>query len=138
MEMATDFWRSLAAQEFGAAAELASFPFDMDGRASCVESAPDLVAAFEDQWQQGLVLQIGEATPVFAETDLSGLDEAWAELLPRWTADDAPCLGPAEVGGVPVVHHNFLVDFTVNDEAMGALTRVRCVGEGCGVAGVDN
>lgn len=134
-QLAREFWVRLSRGEYAAAAELASYPFDLDAHQGCVESSEDLLAAFnEDPLPTDKELVVGEVREIVEGMDTSGLHEHWLDRIPRWTGPDAPCLGD----DTQAEYRHFLVDFTVNGNMVGSLTRVRCVAGVCGVAGTDN
>lgn len=58
----------------------------------------------------------------------------WKERYLRFSGDGAPCLEAA--AGDEILY--YLVEFTVNGDPVGGLTRVRCNSGDCHVAGVDN
>jgi hypothetical protein len=139
-EVARAFWVALAKREPARAAALASFPFDLDAHAGCVEAEPelrDLLAKPEAPPETPIVVgeirEIPPGQPVAKPA--AWPEDHWRDHLNRFTAADAHCLGPAGAG--PVYRYYF-VDFTVGGAAVGSLTRVRCLGTTCTVAGTDN
>jgi hypothetical protein len=134
------FWTALIGPEPAKAAAMASFPFDLDAHNGCVESEKelrDLLA--KPQVPAGTRIVIGEVREIPLGKPVTKPaawpQDHWREHLAQFTAADAKCTGPAQAAQA---YRYYFVDFTVNDEAVGSLTRVRCRGETCGVAGTDN
>jgi len=137
--IARDFWLRLAARDNEAAVALASYPFDLDAHNGCIEDAAGLKQALaDDPLPADFELVVGQARPVAADMDVSGLDPHWHGRIRNWAGPEAACLGAPTVDGTAVEYHYFLVGFTVNGEPVGAITRVRCVRGACGVAGTEN
>lgn len=129
---ARQFWVRLGRRDYAGAAALATYPFDLDGHEGCVGSANELERALADPDDKELV--VGRARLIDAQG--SGLEPMWAARYIRFSSSGANCLAPhlAQSGAVQY----YLVEFTVDGEAVGGLTRVRCRGGDCRVAGVDN
>ena len=142
-EVVRAFWAALAARAPARAAALASFPFDLDAHDGCVQSGQelrDLLASSkvppETRIVIGEVREIPWGQPVVPVAKPAAWPEDhWRSHLDNFTAADAKCLGSAEAG--PVYRYYF-VDFSVGGEAVGSLTRLRCLHERCTVAGTDN
>lgn len=133
-DVAVAFWRRLAQRDAEGAAALATFPFDLDAHAGCILTVTELTEALDaEPLPAELEMVIGGARRV--DDGDSGLDPAWSERLARFTSPDAPCVDAATVGAGELSVS--FVDFTVNGDPVGALTRVRCR-DGCRVAGIDN
>lgn len=62
-------------------------------------------------------------------------EDHWRHHLESFTATDAKCLGPAEAGQL---YRCYVVEFSVGGEPVGSLTRLRCRGATCAVAGTGN
>jgi hypothetical protein len=138
-EVAVEFWQALAARDYEQALELSSYPFDADAHAGCVETAAEMTQYYADRpLPADKTLMVGEARRVTADMDLSQLHKHWQERIPRWAGPDAPCLGPDQAQGRAVVFYSFLVDFTIDDNPVGSLTRIRCIADACSVAGTEN
>ncbi|MBN2714229.1 MAG: hypothetical protein JXX14_00160 [Deltaproteobacteria bacterium] len=140
-ELAVDFWKAVANADFDTAAGLASFPFDMDGISTCVESADAMKKALiRDPLVGDVVVEIMDAVWTLGTDDLVAHPKYkghWQSHIERFSAPNARCV----VEGYE--YHYFLVDFTVSingapPEQMGSLTRIRCHNGQCGVAGIDN
>jgi hypothetical protein len=134
------FWRALADRQPARAATLASFPFDLDAHDGCVESERELRELLARPGvPPGTRIEIGEVREIPAGRP-AAKPAAWPEAhwrghLERFTAAEAKCLGPSEEG---LVYRTYFVDFSVGGEAVGSLTRLRCRGATCTVAGTDN
>ena len=139
-EVVRAFWVALAGREPARSAALASFPFDLDAHTGCVESEAklrDLLTkpgvAPETRIVIGEVREIAPGQP--ASKPAAWPEEHWRRHLNDFTAADAKCLGPPQPAQV---YRYYFADFTVEGEAVGSLTRVRCLGATCSVAGTDN
>jgi hypothetical protein len=135
-----DFYRAFAAKDLERIAEQSSFPFDLDGRDGCIESAQALKDAIAKDFKKPqLQITVGGIRPVTLET--RDLPEPILDHLPRFLAADAKCRHPegqAEPRDAQTTFSDFWVDFSVNGERVGGLTRVRCRNCVCRVAGIDN
>ena len=130
--VARSFWIAVAAADVDRAASCTSYPFDLDTVEACLSSEEELKRALREDLRPDLVVVVGEVTQVTLET--TGLDEHWTRHLSLFLADDAKCV-TREDGAA---YFCFLVEFTVNGDREGSLTRVRCHGADCRVAGIDN
>jgi hypothetical protein len=134
-ETATQFWVRLSQRDHAGAAALASYPFDLDAHAGCIESVEALDRALaDDDLPPEAVLVVGRTLPI--ASDGSSLAPEWIERFGRYTAPDAQCMDSCGVEAGEYIY--FFVEFTVNGEQVGAITRVRCRLGRCGVAGMDN
>ncbi len=134
-ELAREYWVILSRGDYELAVSMASFPYDMDAHQGCVDNTQELLAAFlDDPLPSDKEMIVGEAHPVSTDMDVSALHEHWHKRIPRWTGTEAPCLGD----DTTAEYRYFLVDFTIDGNLLGALTRVRCRLDECGVAGTDN
>ncbi len=138
---ALQFWRALASEDLWAVVQVSSFPFALDAHDECVAGPRELSAALTEQLGReagGLKLVVGDARRV---TRTSEIEERWQDKRDRFLGDDARCLSASDQPA-PTVNaeglHYYLVDFTVDGEPVGALTRVRCKKGDCGVTGIDN
>lgn len=139
-EVVRAFWVALAGRDAARAAELASFPFDLDGHNGCVESKQELLDLSAKQMPPPETrIEIGDVGVIpldgSAVKPPSWPEDNWREGLKSFTAADAKCLGPADAAQV---YRYYFVEFTVGGEAVGAITRLRCRGASCAVAGTDN
>jgi hypothetical protein len=139
-EVARAFWAALASRDWARAAELASFPFDLDAHNGCVESKQELLDLLaKTDLPPGMRIEIGEVREIPVDKPVANPapwpDDHWRQHLGMFTAADAKCLGPAEAA--PVYRYYF-VAFSVGGRAVGSLTRLRCRGASCAVAGTDN
>lgn len=130
--MAREFWVALAAGDVDRAAACTSYPFDLDAVEGCLSSEEELKRALREDLPPDLVVQVGEVSQVTLET--TGPDERWTRHISHFLADDAKCV----TRGDGVAYFYFLVEFTVTGDPGGSLTRVRCHGADCRVAGTDN
>jgi hypothetical protein len=139
-EVARAFWVAIAARDTARVAELASFPFDLDAHEGCVESKQELLDLMAKQMPPPDVrIEIGEVGEVPLDRPApkppSWKEGHWRSHLALFTAADAKCLGAANAA---TGCRYYFVEFTVRGEAIGSLTRLRCHGDSCAVAGTDN
>ena len=139
-EVVRAFFVAIAQVDVARAAELASFPFDVDGHDGCVESRQellDLTAKYKPP-PPGTRIEIGDVGLIpldgSAVKPPSWPEDHWRSHLKNFTAPDAKCVGPADAGQV---YSYYFVEFTMNGEAVGAIARLRCRGANCAVAGTD-
>jgi hypothetical protein len=133
--VAREFWTQLARRNHAGAVTLSTYPFDLDAHPGCVSSPDDLkVAMNEKPLPPELTMVVGGVRPI-DETG-KGLDPRWTEKVRAFMAPDAKCLDESALKAGD--YQYFFVDFTVNGEPVGAVTRVRCRKGQCHVAGVDN
>ncbi|MBN2341218.1 MAG: hypothetical protein JXX29_11015 [Deltaproteobacteria bacterium] len=130
------FWNALAERNYPDAVGMASFPFDMDGVAECIYDAKEMTAFFADNALPPDKRIVVRGAELLDADNWQQLDERWHEKIKHFTEPDARCL-TAESDEYQTMHTVF-VDFTVNNETVGALTRVRCTPHDCTVAGIDN
>ncbi|MCA9716829.1 MAG: hypothetical protein H6713_04425 [Myxococcales bacterium] len=137
--VARKFWSALASGDLWAAIQVSSFPFALDAHADCLAGPRELSAALE--WQRGdgsLRIELGATRRITPDVEL---DARWRERRARFLDPQARCLSARDAlapsPGADGLHY-FLVDFTVDGEPVGALTRVRCEAGDCGVAGIEN
>lgn len=131
----------MAAGDSWAAVQASSFPFALDAHEGCLPGARELGGALEEDLKRErdeLTIVIGDARRVTLKSEIAG---RWQRKRDRFLGEGARCLAEGDAPA-PAVDaeglHYFLVDFTVNGEPVGALTRVRCSGGDCGVTGIDN
>jgi hypothetical protein len=139
-EVARAFWVALAGREAARAAALASFPFDLDAHDGCVESEAELRDLLA---KPGLPAEarivIGEVREILPRQPIAKpagwTEDRWRSHLENFTAAGAHCQQPTVAAQV---YRYYFVAFTVEGSPVGALTRMRCLGASCTVAGVDN
>lgn len=139
-EVVRAFFVAVARLDPARVAELASFPFDLDGHNGCVESRQELLDLMAKQTPPPETrIEIGDVGLIpldgSAAKPPSWPEDHWRGHLKLFTAADANCLGPPDAA---TVYRYYFVEFTVNGEAVGAITRLRCRGASCAVAGTDN
>jgi hypothetical protein len=139
-EVARAFWAALAGHDPARAAALASFPFDLDAHNGCVESEGELRDLLAKPGAPpGTRIVIGEVREILpgqpAAKPAAWTEDHWRRHLTTFTSPEAQCLGPPAAAEV---YRTYFVEFTVGGEAVGSLTRVRCLGAICTVAGTDN
>lgn len=133
------FWRAESAHDIEGMVAVSSYPFFLDANPDCLGSAPELRRALAKPYQNNPRVEVVAVREVTRQT--RDLMDFWTRHLAIFLADDAPCLrasGEEATGLEAPVFRYYLVDFLVDGESVGALTRVRCRADQCAVSGVDN